>query len=215
MKKRMIAIGVASLFLSLQSCEVQQEDVAGDQSAEVNSNQEGAEVAQQILEEFNAGDGEGGSGIQAVDYNVLKECMREHLAGFNRTDVTGERVSVTGYSIAQAHAEYQRADETLSVKILDIGTLTDIAKKAMTQMLAVHIEQESDNGFQRTMEVGGHKGFVEFTSSATPPELSATVFAYGRFLVEIDGNIDPSMLDAVIDELELGKLEDEARMSAE
>ncbi len=207
MKKAMAAAGIACSLL-MYSCDMSGEkDVAQNETVEEAVNNQVQELGE-LMDAQGGKDGENAADVQAVEFEELKNFLSEDLVGFERSEVSGERVSFSGYSISQAEATYTRGDERIVVRVQDIGTLSGIAAKSMTAILSVELDREDDSGFQRNMVVAGHKAHVEFRANTNPPETDATVLAGTRFLIEVEGHLDPPTLEALIDELDTQRLID-------
>lgn len=150
----------------------------------------------------------GGEGrAEPVDFRVLKERMPDEIDGLTRTSHTGERGGAMGMSISQAEAVYEGEDgERITVKIIDLGGVPQIAMMGYGWALA-EIDSESDTGYERTMEMDGHRGYEKYDSARESGEIN--VFVARRFMVEAQGrNVPMDVIQKVVEEMGLDDLED-------
>ena len=149
-----------------------------------------------------------GKASEAVDFRVLKDLMPEEINGMPRSNHEGEKNSAMGFTVSRAEARYetQGSNASIKVEISDIGAMTGMAAMAAFAWASVEMDQESDNGYEKTMTLKGYRGYERVDRQSNFAELS--VLVGGRFVVDLEGNEVPmDVLKSVLDKIDLGKLE--------
>ncbi len=127
----------------------------------------------------------GGVQVEPVDFRELKAVLPEKLAGLGRTSSEGSRTNFMGIATARALATYEDGKGArLEAEILDAGTLTGIASAAFA-WIHVDIDREGDDGYERTITLGGRKGYESYSRRTRTGELDVVVA--GRFIVSLRG----------------------------
>lgn len=143
-------------------------------------------LADALQEASNAlRDGENGESVEVVGFRELKELMPARLLGMDRTSHSGEKSGAMGFTISQAEAEYEDDDQSLHVQIMDAGDF-GLMKAGVAAWATVEIDKESDNGYERTFELDGHKAFEKWDARSGDAEL---VLLYNdRFIITLNGD---------------------------
>lgn len=113
---------------------------------------------------------ESGEKVEAMNFRAIKEVMPSRLLGMERTSHTGEKNGMLGFSISQASAEYRDGDQRLDVDILDGGNM-GIAKLGGMAWNSLDIDKESDDGYERTIELDGYKAYEKWDAATQKAEL--------------------------------------------
>lgn len=123
--------------------------------------------------------------VEIMGFRELKAVLPERLLGMDRTSHKGEKSGAMGFSISQAEAEYEEDDKSLSVQVVDAGKL-GMMKAGMAAWATLEIDKESDDGFERTTTIDGHKAFEKYDSRSGDSEL---IFLYkDRYIITLNGN---------------------------
>ena len=140
-----------------------------------------------------------------VDFRVLKTLLPEAIGGLKRTGAKGEKNSAMGMTVAKAEGTY--ADDKaarLTVEITDMAGVGALGALAQMGMVGAEIDNESDDGYERTIKVKDFKGVEKYTTKSKSGEVNLLV---GRFAVKIDGRgIAPTVLKTAIDAIDLQRL---------
>lgn len=126
-------------------------------------------------------------------YDVLPE-RAGNLRRVSREGVTG---GAFGFRVSVAEAEYEgRNGAEVEVSIADIGALPVIGSESFVEWLDLSIDEESDRGWERTIEYEGYPAIEEFRRTrGDRGRAEFTWFIEERFVVQLDGR------DLTIDEL--------------
>ncbi|MEL6971648.1 MAG: hypothetical protein AAFZ63_02445 [Bacteroidota bacterium] len=123
--------------------------------------------------------------VEAMDFRDLKDILPERLLGMDRTDHSGERTSAMGFTLSQAEAEYEEDDQRLDVQVVDAGQ-AGMMKLGMVAWASVSIDRESDDGYERTSTIDGHKAYEKWDSGTGNAEL---IFFYDeRYIITLKGD---------------------------
>jgi hypothetical protein len=122
---------------------------------------------------------------EVVDFRILKEALPEKLSGMNRTSHTGQKSGIAGLSISSAEAVYEDGDSKITITLLDTGGL-GVALGAMAAWSKLEIDQETDEGYERTTMIDGKKAIEKYNRKTREGEIS--VIASDRFIVSVKGS---------------------------
>ena len=124
--------------------------------------------------------------IEPVDYNDLKKILPSKVGGYKLIDDFGGRKSMFGFRISQAEATYEdKKENQIKISIIDFGSIKGIAGKAMLAWMSAEIDNESDDGYEKTTEYKGYKAFEKYDHEDKDGKLS--VIVKERFLVDVTG----------------------------
>jgi TolA-binding protein len=131
-----------------------------------------------------------------VDFEELKTLIPD-VAGWTKGEVKGEQVSV-GISQSSARGKYTKGDATLELEITD-SALNQLLLAPLTMMLAPGFEEKSDDGYHKSVQVGGFPGFEEWEKDAKHAQVTAVVA--NRFIVSANAH-DVESADAALKAVE-------------
>jgi len=128
------------------------------------------------------------------------------LRRMKRTEIKGGRNSVLKIRFTRAEAEYEgRKDANMTLKITDFGTIKGVVGRAMLAWMSAEIDNESDSGYERTVEHKGYKGFQKYNYENKAGKFSLIIAK--RFLVEVEGeNVSMKAIIKAMDSVNLKKL---------
>ncbi|HMQ47623.1 MAG TPA: hypothetical protein PKA00_05820 [Saprospiraceae bacterium] len=139
-----------------------------------------------------------GKAVEVVNFRDLKEALPKKIAGMDRTSHSGEKTGMFGINVSQAQAEYEGGDKSIDVSLIDFAGVSMFTMQ-MAAWSTIDIDKESDNGYERTTTIEGHKAFEKYDSKAKSGEVN--ILVADRFILNIKGrNVSASeMKDAVKD----------------
>lgn len=144
-----------------------------------------------------------------VNFRVLRDLLPESLDGMERTDIEGASQGAMGFSISEAEATYKAPDEAnrrIEIKISDFGALPSMAMMGMAWTMA-EVDRESSTGYEKTVTMGGSRGFRKYNTERRSGEFSLAVA--DRFLVAVEGrNVDDAELERALRAVDLSALSD-------
>jgi hypothetical protein len=123
--------------------------------------------------------------VEPIDYHALKSLLPDSLGSLKRQNAEAEKSSVGGITGSKASASYSDNEgHSISVSIGDLANASGLL--ALGAMAMSGSEHESDTGFEKNVEVGGHKVHEEWTA---PSKTSALTEMVGdRFVIEVKGS---------------------------
>lgn len=121
---------------------------------------------------------------EVVDFRALKELLPASLMGMDRTEHNGEKAGAFGMNMSTASAKYEDGSQSMEVSIIDFAGISG-ALSGMASWANIDVDRESDDGFERTIELNGYKAFEKYDSKRKYGELS--VIVEDRFIVNIKG----------------------------
>jgi len=144
--------------------------------------------------------------VELVDFKKLKELLPEEIAGNKRSDLEGEKNEAMGVRISMARARYSgEKNRSIRVEISDMAGMAGAAAMAQFGWSSVSIDRETDNGYEKTTTVSGHKAFENYNQKSRNGQLQIVVAS--RFMVSIEGSdIEAEALQATAKALPLNKL---------
>jgi hypothetical protein len=150
-----------------------------------------------------AGGEPGVTPVEPVNFHELQNLMPD-VSGWEKTNPTGERMT-TPFSFSQASVTYRKGDAEIEQKILDSG-LNQVLFAPFAMFMASGYEKETQDGFERSVDVGGNPGWEKWDKGTRNGDLN--VIVNRRFLVQVEGRSvdDIRTLHTVLDRTDLKKL---------
>ena len=150
--------------------------------------------------------GGGADGVKPVDpvsFRELQTVMPE-ISGWERKNPTGERMTAP-FNFSQASATYTNGDARVEEKIMDSG-FNQMLFAPFSMFMVAGYEKETQDGFERSVNIGGNPGFEKWDKGTKNGEL--TVVVNKRFLVQVEGHdiADEKVLHNILDKTDLAKL---------
>ena len=139
-----------------------------------------------------------------VNFRSLKELLPEKLEGMSRTDHSGKTSGAMGFKMSTAEATYEDGDQKLEVDIVDAGGI-GTALMGSAAWSKLEIDEESSDGFKRTLEIDGNKSYQECSNNNTRCQLAMMVA--DRFVLSLEGrNMNMDQLMKIAKNMNLSKL---------
>jgi hypothetical protein len=217
--------GVVGLALTMTvACGKSEEEIAAEKAAE--ETKEAAEALQKAAESAGAaGAAQGlqdfakamegvagamsgttpdGKPVEPVRFQDLQTALPE-ISGWQRGEPTGERMT-SPVPFSQSEANYTMGDANVSVKVVD-SAFSQMLIAPWAMFLTAGYERESNEGYEKSVTIGGHPGFERYNKADKDGELNIVVAK--RFLVTIEGdNIDDTkVLHDFASKIDASKLE--------
>lgn len=156
------------------------EKAAGQVEGATNEVNEGLERLAKGLGEIV--DGTDREPVEPISFRRLQEFFPE-LSDWEMSRPTGEKMnSPVRYS--KTSVTYRRGNQQIEATILDSG-FNKLLFAPFSLFLASGYEKETENGFQRSVQVAGFPGWESWDDRAGEGEVNALVA--DRFLVELKG----------------------------
>lgn len=143
--------------------------------------------------------------VEPVSFQELKELLPSELAGIPRTEAEGESNGTMGFKISVAKGKYKTDDKSIDVDIMDLGGVGGFAIAGLAAWTLAESERETDNGYERTIKLDGHKGFEKYSNTDKSGELK--LFLNERFLVSLEGeNLSMDEIKSAFRKIDFSKL---------
>lgn len=126
-----------------------------------------------------------GKEVEIIEAKKLKEFLPETLAGLKRTEFSSEKSGIKGWKVSTAKAGYEEEGKRLDVVITDTGNLGG-AFMGIANWAEVEIDRESNDGYERTTTIEGHKAIEKFDRNNQTGSL--TLLIENRLILDIKGD---------------------------
>jgi hypothetical protein len=149
-----------------------------------------------------------GRAAETVDFRTLRDLLPDELDGMERTDASGEKTGIAGFSVSQAEGKYRSEDgeRRISLQIVDGGGLGSMAMLASWRM--VEFDRETADGYERTTDFEGYPA-MEKARTGDRPRSELQFVAADRFFVSANGeNVEMGELKDALKEIDFDELED-------
>lgn len=146
-----------------------------------------------------------------IHFREFYDLLPERVGDLRRTSRKGGTGGAFGFRASAAEAEYEgRGGAEVEVSIVDIGALPVISSEGFVEWLDLSIDEESDRGWERTIEYEGYPAIEEFRRTrGDRGRAEFTWFIEDRFVVELDGrNLTIDELHELRDAIDTGALAD-------
>jgi hypothetical protein len=180
---------------------------AGDDLA--SSGAEGMAALGEALQNFGQALNDGAK-VEPVDFRDLLDLLPKRVDGMPQTDYDGQRGGNPIVNASEVEGTYEEGERRLEIKIVDPGSMTAMARLGYS-WLALEIDQESVDGFERTLKFKGFPAHQEFEHERGEKlgTCSMSVYVGDRFIVTADGdNVTMDTCEEGIEETDLSELED-------
>lgn len=143
-----------------------------------------------------------------VDFREMKALLPAELpGGFKAAEgyPKGRKTAAMGMTIAEAEGSYEKGDNTITIKLSDISGTGGMGMMAHAAWASVAIDNEDDDGYERTTTIDGQKALEKYNTKDKDGEVQ--VFVDNRFIVEVKGQgVTMDDLKAAIKAVDLKKL---------
>ncbi len=161
------------------------EEAGEDADDAADSAKDAPQNIQEAMAEMQKAIAKNTSNVEPVNFRDLKKMLPEKAAGIARSDAKGEKAGAMGMKISNAQGTYKDGDKRVQVKIVDMGTMKGFAAMAAAGWAMAEIDRESDDGYERTTKIDGHKAYEKWNSKTKRGEVK--MILVDRFMVEVEG----------------------------
>lgn len=180
------------------------EETAAAASSSADSESDEPESITEAMNEAQKALQESGATKEVVNFRELKKLLPESMMGMERTEFSGEKAGAFGFNMSNAQAKYQEGDKRIEVNIVDVAGVS-AAMMGMASWATIEVDRESNEGYERTTTIDGHKAFEKYNTRQKSGELNLIVSE--RFIVSLEGrNIEEGDLRKALDQLSINKL---------
>lgn len=205
MKRHFFSIACLLLLGILTACGGGSEAPAENVREAEASGEEPQSVAEAMKKvEEAVGQMNEGKAAEVMDFRELKALLPERLIGLERTTHSGEKAGAMGFVVSNAEAEYEDGDRRLEVKIVDTGGIMGAAM-GLASWATVEVDRETQDGYERTTVIDGHKAFESYNTTDRSGELNLLIG--DRIVVTLNGrNLEAGELRTALEQIDLGEL---------
>ncbi len=152
--------------------------------------------------------GSGGS-VEPIDHRELKVLLPESLPGRSRVNARGEKGGFMGIKTSMAEGEYgsEGSDGNITITITDMGTMKGLAKFGYA-WLAAEIDNESDNGYERTTRFKDFPAYEKYDRDGDYQHGEMQVVVGERFIVSASGDgVSMNDIKGALNQVDIAKLD--------
>ncbi|MEM6633238.1 MAG: hypothetical protein AAF694_26440 [Bacteroidota bacterium] len=147
-----------------------------------------------------------GEEVEVINFRDLKEMLPNRVAGMKLDESSGETSGALGFKISTAKGEYEDGDKEMEVNIADVGS-SPMVLMGMAAWSNVEFERDSDEGYERTTIIDGHKAYEKYDSNRENGQIALII--NNRFLVSVEGrNISEKDLRSALKRVDLDELKE-------
>lgn len=178
---------------------------SGELNIDLQEPQEALNEIGKALEGINLNIKKDGKEVEIINFRELKKLLPSSIDGMERKSSEGQTTGFGGMKVSVAEAEYRDGDQRLDLVITDTGGL-GAALMGMAFWSNLEMDKETEDGFERTTEIDGHKAYMKYDRRREQSEI-AVIFD-NRFLAVAKGKgIDFDDLQEIVEDLDLDDLE--------
>src|SRR5690606_13423576 len=97
--------------------------------------------------------------VEPVNFQELKTIVPEKLGGIPRTEIEATGNTNFGFQLSMVTAVFSDDDKRLKLDIMDLGGVGGAAAAGLAAWTLADTERETQDGYERTIRLDGHKGF--------------------------------------------------------
>ncbi|MCS6771970.1 MAG: hypothetical protein NZ740_08100 [Kiritimatiellae bacterium] len=120
--------------------------------------------------------------VQVADFRAMRALLPNSIGGYKRKESGGEKTSFMGITTSYAEGRYEQGEARMTVKMTDYGG-TGLAGMLAAAWTMSEVDRETETGFERTVDISGHRALEKFDHSARSGELK--ILVADRYMVEI------------------------------
>jgi hypothetical protein len=124
--------------------------------------------------------------VTPIPHDVLKTLLPETVSGLTRSSISSSSGSLSGIGTSSAQAVYgQTGSSTLDVTVADLANMSGLAAAA-NLTTTMNVESDEDGGYEKNVDVDGHRVHEKWTSDGKRSDLTEIVD--NRYVVSIEGS---------------------------
>ena len=193
-----MSIGLASVLVA----------VAVPALAQTQSPQDMQKAMEAMQKALGAIQQQGGAAAKpVVDFREMKALLPKELPGGFKGQIRGQKSGAMGMTIAEAEGNYSKdgGDGSIRIKLSDMSGMGAIGTMAHAAWATATIDNETDDGYEKTTTVSGCKAMEKYNTKSKQGELQ--VFVDNRFIVEVRGtDVKMDDMKKALELLDLKKL---------
>ena len=121
-----------------------------------------------------------------IAHDVLKTLLPKIAAGLPRNSTSSSSGSLGGIGASSAHATYGRTgSSTLLMTVADLANMAGLAAAA-NLTTTMNVESDDDDGYQKNVDVNGHRVHEKWTNDGKRSDLTEIVD--NRYEVSVEGS---------------------------
>lgn len=155
-------------------------DASAKQGAQASNDM--AKAMQDMATAFSGGSADGKK-IEPIAFQTLQTHLPK-VSGWDMDEPNGQRMTMP-VPFSQVETEYRKGDSRIDVTIVDTG-FAQLLIAPWSMMLAAGFSNETSDGYQKSVSIGGHPAFEEWRSRDKDGTLNILVGK--RYMVTIDGH---------------------------
>ena len=156
-------------------------DATAKQGAEASNDM--AKAMQDMAAAFTGGKTADGKKIEPIAFQSLQTHLPK-VSGWEMDEPEGQRMTMP-VAFSQVETEYRKGDSRIELTIVDTG-FAQLLIAPWSMMLASGYSNETSDGYQKAVSVGGHPAFEEWRSREKDGTLNVLVAK--RYMITIDGH---------------------------
>lgn len=127
----------------------------------------------------------GAAPVKPIAHRLLESLLPKTIAGRSRNAAGGSSSSLAGISASSAHATYGgTGGPHIDVTVSDLGNVSGLAAAA-NLVTTIHAESDDDSGYEKNIDVNGHRVHEKWTNDGKRSNLMEIVG--NRYAVSVDG----------------------------
>lgn len=178
---------------------------AGELNFDLQEPQEALNEISKALEGINLNLKKDGKEVEIINFRELKKRFPSSIAGMERKSSEGQTTGFGGMKVSIAEAEYRDGNERLDLTITDTGGL-GAALMGMAFWSNLEMDKETEDGFERTTEIDGHKAYMKYNRRTEQSEI-AVIYNSRYLAVAKAKGMDFEDLQEVVEDLDLDDLD--------
>lgn len=162
-----------------------------------------AKAMQDMATAFGGGTTADGKKIEPIAFQTLQTHLPK-VSGWEMEEPNGQRMTMP-VPFSQIETEYRKGDSRVEVTIVDTG-FAQMLIAPWSMMLATGFSNETSDGYQKSVSIGGQPAFEEWRSRDKNGTLNILVGK--RFMVTIQGDelTDTKQLHQFASAMDLGAI---------
>lgn len=162
------------------------------------------QAAEEMMKALSGGASGDKKPVPPIDYKKLKDALPQ-VSGWTREEPRGEMATFGQWSYSIASADYGKGGARVECKIHDYAYISALTASYM-MMFSTNFSRESDEGYEKSVNVGGNPGFEKWEKKNRSADL--TLWVGKRLIVVIEGDDvdDPSVLRDFAGAIDYGKI---------
>jgi hypothetical protein len=148
----------------------------------VQASNDMAKAMQDMAAAFSGGKTADGKKIEPIPFQTLQTHLPK-VSGWEMSEPEGQRMTMP-VPFSQVETDYRKGDARVELTIVDTG-FAQLLIAPWSMMLAAGYENETSNGYEKAIDIGGNPGVEKWNKRDKSGELNILVGK--RYMISIDG----------------------------